>query len=326
MDATQPEGMAESHSQDLHASSDEECSRTVAVGTSGLKMGGTRSQELLLGGCEGLRRRKRKKRKRQKQEVAVSKATVSKATVSKTTVSRTTNHVPKQLGSSVKLAAEEDRLEDSQQLSPSAATIFDRPHEKHVLPAVLGAEATGSSLDSKEPSKRPKSALNGSKKRRKTSFKKTRLRDRLSSRESESSSDAAQAGKRTQYEKSMTSEVNTLKLTPIRKKSNTEATASKDLSTSTQFSKSILRRRLRNARNSKKLQTSVFTYQTPALDKASWLQAVRDVDMETGVLSQRRVIHGSRAKRQLQVRVHVSNSISPSAHTLLIMFLAVSKF
>lgn len=285
MDATQPKGMAESNSQDLHASSDEECSRTVAVGTSGLKMGGTRSQELLLGGCEGLRRRKRKKRKWQKQE-------------------------------------------DSQQLSPSAAPSFDRPHEKQVLPEGLDAEATGSSLDSKEPSKRPKSALNGSKKHRKTSFKKTRLRDRLSSRQSdteESSSDAAQTAKRAQYEKSTTGEVDTLKLTPICKKSNTEATASKDLSTSTQFSKSILRRRLRNARNSKKLQTSVFTYQTPALDKASWLQAVRDVDMETGVLSQRRVIHGSRAKRQLQVKVHVSNSISPSAYTLLIMFLAASK-
>lgn len=324
MDATQPRGMAESHSQDLHASSDEECSRTVAVETSGLKMGGTRSQDLLLGGCEGLRRRKRKKRKQQKQEVAVSKATVSKATVS-----GMTNNVPNQPGSSVKLAAEEDILEDSQQLSPSAATSFDRPHEKQVLPEGLGAEATESNLDSKEPSKRPKSALDGSKKHRKTSFKKTRLRDRLSSREldtEESSSDAAQTAKRAQYEKSMTGEVDTLKLTPICQKSNNEATASKDLLTSTQFSKSILRRRLRNARNSRKLQTSVFTYQTPALDKASWLQAVRDVDMETGVLSQRRVIHGSRARRQLQVKVHVSNSISPSAHTLLIMFLAASKF
>ena len=294
MDTTEPKyvRMAESHSQDLRESPDEDCSRSAAVGTSGMKMGGTRSQELLLGGCKGLQKRKRKRRKRRKQEVVVSMATVSKATVSRNDSDL--------LDSSFKLVAEDNRLEDSQQPSPCTATNVDVPSEDNL--EVLRTEAMRSKLDSNKLGKRPKPALQGTKKHGRPSLKKARRRDRLSAGESdqEESPSAAQAAKRTQHEKSIPNELEL----------NTETTSSKDLSTSVQFSGNM-KRRLKNAKNSKKLQTDVFTYTNPAADRSIWLQAVQDVDMETGVLSQRRVVHGSRAKRQQLVSVCVANNIPP---------------
>ena len=295
MDTTEPKyvRMAESHSQDLRESPDEDCSRSAAVGTSGMKMGGTRSQELLLGGCKGLQKRKRKRRKRRKQEVAVSMATVSKATVSQNDSDL--------LDSSFKFASEDNRLKDSQQPSPCTATNVDIPSED--ILEVLRTEAMRSKLDSNKLGKRPKPALQGTKEHgRPPSLKKARRRDRLSAGESdqEESPSAAQAAKRTRHEKSIPSEL----------KLNTETTSSKDLSTSVQVSGNM-KRRLKNAKNSKKLQTDVCTYTNPAVDKSIWLQAVQDVDMETGVLSQRRVVHGSRAKRQQQVSVCVANNIPP---------------
>ena len=275
--------MEKSHSQDL--SSDEECSRTAAV-KMGRKMGGKHLKEVLLGGCERLTKRKRRKRERHKQ---VSETAVSE-------IVDPNNASDKLLGD--KLSTKVHMFQQPHEPSSSRVKKVERkPGGDTVLQEDLSAETNISKPELQEKKKTYKrkkmkeSPLCSSKKHSKASLKKTR-QDRQSSGESNLEEAAAE---RTQLEK-LTPSV----LQPALH-SELEQCNSKTASSLMAARKERMKSRMKNSKNSQKTQSNISTCPNSASDGDNQLQTMKDIAMETGVVTQRRINCGSRARRQLQV-------------------------
>ena len=284
--------MEKSHSQDL--SSDEECSRTATV-KMGRKMGGTHSQEVLLGGCERLPKRKRRKRERHKQ---VSETSVSE-------IVDPSNGSDKLLNCSDKLNTKVHMFQQPHEPSSSRVKNVERkprgdtvlPRGDTVLQEDLSAETNISKPELQEKKKTYKrkkmkeTPLCSSKKHSKASLKKTG-QDGQSSGESNLEEAAAE---RTQLEK-LTPSV--LQPAPH---SELKQCNSKTASSLMAARKGPMKRRMKKTKNSQKTQTNISTCPNPASDGDNQLQTMKDIAMETGVVTQRRINCGSRARRQLQV-------------------------
>ena len=279
--------MEKSNSQDL--SSNEECSRTAAV-KMGRKMGGTHLQEVLLGGCEGVSKRKRRKRERHRQ---VSDTAVSE-------IVNPSNGSDKLLNCSGRLSTKVHMFQQPHESSSSRVKKVERkPGGDTVLQEDLSAETNISKPELQEKKKTHKrkkmkeSPPCSSKKHSKTFSKKTG-QDRQSSGESDLEEAAAE---RTQLEKLTPSELDVLQPAP-----HCEL---EQCSSSLMAAQFVKERRVKNTKNSWKTQTNISTCPNPASDGDNQLQTMKDIAMETGVVTQRRVNCGSRARRQLQVCVQV---------------------
>ena len=282
--------MKKKQSQDL--SSDEECSRTAAV-KMGRKMKGTHLQKVLLGGCEGIPRRRRRKKKRHEQ-------------VSETAVSEI---VPPSNGS--------DKLLNCCGELDTKGHMFQQPHESSsprvkkvertpggdtVVQEDLSAETNISKQEEKKTCKRKKmtESLLCSPKKHKASSWKTGQKDEQSSGPSDLEEASSSAAERAHHEQLTPSELDVLQPAPH---CGLEQCNSKTASppTAAQFVKESKKRRVKNAKNPRKTQTNISTCPNPASDGDNQLQTMKDIAMETSIMTQRRVNCSSRARRQLQV-------------------------
>lgn len=280
--------MEKSNSQDL--SSDEECSRTAAVKMD-RKMGGTYLQEVLLGGCEGVPKRKRRKRKRRKQ---VSETAISE-------IVDPSNGSDKLLNYSGRLSTKVHMFQQPHESSSSQVKKVERkPGRDTVLQEDLSAETNISKPELQEKKKTYKkkkmkeSPPCSSKKHSKASLKKTG-QDRQSSGESDMEEASSTAAERTQLEK----------LTPsvLQPAPHCELEQCNSKTASSLMAAQFVKKRgVKNTKNSRKTQTNISN---PASDGDNQLQTMKDIAMETGVVTQRRINCGSRARRQLQVCVQV---------------------
>ena len=281
--------MEKSHSQDL--SSDEECSRTAAV-KMGRKMGGKHLQEVLLGGCERLPKRKRRKRERHKQ---VSETAVSE-------IVDPSNGSDKLLNCSDKLSIKVHMFQQPHEPSSSRVKKVERkpggdtvlPRGDTVLQEDLSAETKPELQEKKKTYKRKKMKeppLCSSKKHSKASLKNTG-QDGQSSGESNLEEAAAE---RTQLEKLTPSVLQPAPHCEL------EQCNSKTASSLMAARKERMKSRMKNSKNSQKTQSNISTCPNSASDGDNQLQTMKDIAMETGVVTQRRINCGSRARRQLQV-------------------------
>ena len=136
--------------------------------------------------------------------------------------------------------------------------------------------------------------LCSSKKHSKASLKKTGQGGQ-SSGKSDLEEASSTAAERTQLEK-LTPSV--LQPAPH---SELEQCNSKTASSLMAARKERMKRRMKNNKNSQKAQSNISTCPNPASDGDNQLQTMKDIAMETGVVTQRRINCGSRARRQLQV-------------------------
>ena len=283
--------MKKKQSQDL--SSDEECSRTAAV-KMGRKMKGTHLQKALLGGCEGIPRRRRRKKKRHKQ-------------VSETVVSEV---VPSSNGS--------DKLLNCSGILDTKAHMFQQPHESSsprvkrvewtpggdtVVQEDLSAETKISKQDEKKTSKRRKKMKASPlciPKKHKASSRKTGQKDEQSSNQSDLEETSSSAAERAQHEQLTPSELDVLQPAPYCGLEQCDSKTASPL-IAAQFVKESKKRRVKNPKNSLKTKTNISACSSPASDGDNQLQTMKDIAMETSIMTQRRVNCSSRARRQLQV-------------------------